>query len=335
MFVDHATILVKAGDGGNGCVSFRREKFIPKGGPDGGDGGKGGDVLLVAQSNLATLYDFKGKTRFEAGHGGHGKGKNKTGKDGEDITVRLPVGTIVTDAEHHHILKDLKKEGQMLLVVRGGKGGRGNKHFASPTNQTPRFATPGEKGKERRLELELELIADVGIIGLPNAGKSTLLSRLSNAHPKIASYPFTTLAPELGIMECPEGERLVLADIPGLIEGAHAGRGLGDSFLRHIERTRLLMHIVDCSGSPPFGDVAGAYETVRKELVLYSKKLAATPSIVVANKMDIPEATKNLKILEKRLGKKVSAVSGVTGKGLRKLKFEIIEAWRKLSEDED
>jgi len=330
MFVDHATIFVKGGDGGNGCVSFRREKFIPKGGPDGGDGGKGGDVFLVADRGLATLYDFKGKTRFEAGRGGHGKGKNKTGKDGEDITIRLPVGTIVRDAEHHHVLKDLKKDGQMLLVARGGKGGHGNKHFASPTNQTPRFATPGEKGEERPLELELELIADVGIIGLPNAGKSTLLSRLSNARPKIASYPFTTLAPELGIMECPEGERLVLADIPGLIEGAHDGRGLGDSFLKHIERTRLLVHIVDCSGSPPFGDVVGAYETVRRELSLYSRKLAASPSIVVGSKMDIPGAAKNLKVLEKHLGKKVSGVSGVTGRGLRKLKFEIIGACRKL-----
>jgi GTP-binding protein len=334
MFVDHATILVKGGDGGNGCVSFRREKFIPKGGPDGGDGGRGGSVVLVADKNLTTLYDFKGKARFDAERGQHGRGKNRTGRDGEDVLIRLPVGTIVRDAEHHHVLKDLKKDGEKLHVARGGKGGHGNKHFASATNQTPRTATPGEEGEERLLELELELIADVGIIGLPNAGKSTLLSRLSNAHPKIASYPFTTLAPELGIMECPDGERLVLADIPGLIEGAHEGRGLGDAFLKHIERTRLLMHVVDCSGSPPFADVVEACKTVRKELALYSAKLAATPSIVVANKMDIPGATKNLRTLERHLRKKLTGVSGVTGKGLKKLKFEIIAAWRRLRENE-
>jgi GTP-binding protein len=334
MFVDHATILIKGGDGGNGCVSFRREKFIPKGGPDGGDGGKGGNVILVADGSLATLYDFKGKARFEAGRGRHGRGKNQTGKDGEDVTIRLPVGTIVRDGERHHLLKDLQQEGERLVVAKGGKGGRGNKHFASPTNQAPRYATPGEEGRERVLELELELIADVGIVGLPNAGKSTLLSRLSNAHPKIASYPFTTLAPMLGIMECPDGERLVLADIPGLIEGAHEGRGLGDAFLRHIERTRLLLHVVDCSGVPPFDNAVQACETVRKELALYSKRLAALPSIVVANKMDVPAASKHRTLLEKHLKKKLPAVSGVTGKGLKKLAFEIISVWREVQGDE-
>ena len=330
MFVDKAVIMVRAGDGGSGCVSFRREKYVPRGGPSGGDGGKGGNVYLQADESFTTLYDFKTKPLFEAPSGENGKGKDRAGKSGEDIIIRVPAGTIVRDAEHQHILKDLKENGQKLLAAAGGKGGYGNKHFASPTNQTPKFATPGEKGQERKLDLELELIADVGIIGLPNAGKSTLLSRLSNAHPKIASYPFTTLVPQLGIMDLGEGKNIVLAEIPGLIEGAHEGRGLGDDFLRHIERTKMLLHIIDCSGHAPYEDAVGAYRAVRKELELYSRKLAQRPSLVVANKLDIPAASRNQKSLEKHLKRKIPGISGVTGKGLKKLRFELLTACAKV-----
>jgi len=332
MFVDKAVIIVRGGDGGSGCVSFRREKYVPRGGPNGGDGGRGGSVYLLADESLTTLYDFKTRPRFEAPHGENGKGKDRTGKDGEDLIIRVPAGTIVRDAERHHILKDLKENGQKVLVAAGGKGGYGNKHFASPTNQTPKFATPGEKGGQRKLDLELELIADVGIIGLPNAGKSTLLSRLSNAHPKIASYPFTTLVPQLGIMDFGEGKNIVLAEIPGLIEGAHEGRGLGDDFLRHIERTKLLLHIIDCSGHAPYEDAVGAYTAVRRELELYSRKLAQRPSVVVANKLDIPGASRNQRLLEKYLKRKIPAISGVTGRGLKKLRFELLRACAEAEE---
>ncbi len=244
MFIDLAKIYVKAGDGGNGAVAFLREKYRPFGGPAGGDGGKGGDVVLVATSRKHTLLDFEYRTKFRAQNGQHGKGKNQAGKDGEDLIIEVPVGTVVKDALTGEVLCDLVEEGQSCVVAKGGRGGRGNARFASPTNQAPKYAEKGQKGEERWLILELKLIADVGLIGLPNAGKSTLISKLTKARPKIADYPFTTLSPVLGVLELDEEHRLVLADIPGLIEGASKGRGLGLEFLRHIERTKLLLHLL-------------------------------------------------------------------------------------------
>jgi len=247
MFVDRVKIHVKAGDGGNGAVAFLREKYRPFGGPAGGDGGKGGDVILVATIRKHTLYDFKFQAHFKAQRGEHGKGKNQHGKDGEDLIIYVPVGTVVIDAESGKVLCDLVEDGQRCVVARGGRGGRGNARFATPTNQSPRYAEKGEKGEERWLILELKLIADVGLIGLPNAGKSTLISKLTKARPKIADYPFTTLSPVLGVMEVDDETQIVLADIPGLIEGASQGKGLDHEFLRHIERTKLLLHLIDIS----------------------------------------------------------------------------------------
>ena len=327
MFVDEVDILVAGGAGGNGCVSFRREKFIPRGGPDGGDGGNGGSVYLLADRHYNTLQHLAGHHHWKAERGGHGKGKNCHGKKGEDMYVHVPPGTIVHDAEHGVVLKDLDKADDTLCVARGGKGGRGNECFKSATLQAPRNAEPGEPGDHRALHLELKLIADVGLVGKPNAGKSTLLSRLSAARPKIAAYPFTTRYPCLGIVELPGHRRFVMADLPGLIEGAHHGTGLGDEFLRHVERTHLLIHMIDIC--PLEGDPAADYRTIRAELEQYSPVLAGKEEIIVANKMDLTDAEDHLKKLQKSLRRKgkIFAVSGVTGKGMPELAEEI---WRRL-----
>lgn len=288
-FIDEATITVRAGDGGNGCVSFRREKFVPKGGPDGGDGGKGGDIVLVATLRKRTLHHFRFKHQFKASGGGHGQGKQKTGKGGEDLQIEVPPGTLVIDPETGEILADLTQPGQQFTAARGGRGGAGNIRYKSSTNRAPRHAKPGEPGEDRALKLELKLLADVGIIGLPNAGKSTLISRISASRPKIADYPFTTITPNLGVVAAGGGEPFVVADIPGLIEGAHRGVGLGTRFLRHVERTRVLVHLIDASAIDPVHPT-DAYDTVMRELTLYSPDLAGKPHLVVLNKMDLPDA---------------------------------------------
>ncbi len=298
MFIDRAKIYVKAGDGGNGCVAFRREKFVPRGGPAGGDGGKGGDVIIEADENLDTLLDFHYKRHYYAERVEHGKGKNQKGKDGKDLIIKVPTGTLIFDAETGELIADLVSHGQRVVVARGGKGGRGNTHFATSTRQAPYFAEKGEKGEERWLYLELKLLADVGLVGLPNAGKSTLLSKISNANPEIAPYPFTTKTPNLGVVER-EDITFTVADIPGLIEGAHENKGMGDEFLRHIERTLVLVFVIDAADlvTPP----QKAYEILKKELYLYSPKLLEKPRIIAINKIDLPEAQERLPEIEKWL----------------------------------
>ncbi len=325
MFVDEADIVATAGAGGNGCVAFRRERFIPRGGPSGGDGGDGGSVFLQADESYNTLQHLAGHHHWKAGRGQHGMGKDRHGKNGKDVTVRLPPGTIIHDADFGLVLKDLVAPGDRVCVAEGGKGGRGNTHFKSSTNQAPRQAEPGLPGQQRQLHLELKLIADAGLVGKPNAGKSTLISRLSQARPKIAAYPFTTLTPCLGIVELRGFRRFVMADIPGLIEGAHDGTGLGDEFLRHIERTRLLVHMIDIC--PLDGDPAQDYRGIRKELELYSPALAAKPRIVVANKMDLTGSEENLAHLREALDADVIAISAATGQGLEDLTERI---WQRL-----
>lgn len=319
LFVDEVTIQVRGGKGGNGCMSFRRERFVPKGGPDGGDGGHGGSVFLVSKSGVDTLLDLAGRHHYHARNGRPGSGANCTGRSGEDLLVTVPIGTLVYDADTGRLLKDLVGDGQGVCVAAGGRGGRGNARFATPTHQTPREAKPGAKGQERTLRLELKLIADVGFVGLPNAGKSTLLSRLTRARPKIADYPFTTRQPHLGITELPGYRRLVLADLPGLIEGAHEGVGLGDTFLRHIERTRVILHLLDLC--PPEGapSPAEAYRIIRRELEKYSPKLAVRQETVVGNKLDLSPAPAALEELRRALTLPVQGISGVSGLGLREL----------------
>lgn len=312
MFVDEARIHVKAGDGGGGAVSFRREKFVPKGGPDGGDGGDGGSIIFVADPNKNTLLDFSGKHHWTAGRGQDGMGKRMAGRDAEDLVIPVPPGTLIYDDEHQILLADLDGVGKQVIVGKGGKGGRGNWHFKSSTNQTPRYAEPGTEGQERMLRLELKLIADVGLVGMPNAGKSTLLSVISAARPKIAAYPFTTLEPQLGIAELPGHRRLVFADIPGLIEGAHTGLGLGDAFLRHIERTKVIVHMLDlypADGSNP----AENYRKIRRELEAFSPLLAGKHEIVAANKTDLAIDSAALEHLREELPERaIHAISGAT-----------------------
>lgn len=296
-FVDSVKIYVKAGDGGRGCVSFRREKYVPRGGPDGGDGGKGGDVIIKASLKLRTLVDHKYQKTYKAQRGEHGKGSNMKGKDAEALIIKVPVGTVVKDAETGETLSDLDKEGVEIIVARGGRGGLGNAHFATPTNQAPKYAQPGEKGEERWIFLELKLLADVGLIGLPNAGKSTLISVISSARPKIADYPFTTLEPVLGVVKYGDYQSFVVADIPGLIEGAHKGAGVGHQFLRHVERTHILLHIVDVSDfleSDPQED----FEKIKKELELYSPLILKKTFAVVGTKIDLAYEGKRLNTLK-------------------------------------
>ncbi len=329
-FVDKAKIHVKAGDGGNGCVAWRREKFVPLGGPAGGNGGKGGDVILKADSRMQTLMDFKYKIHFKAERGQHGSGSNKHGKAGEDLIIKVPVGTVVKDAETGEVIADLTKEGQEVVVAKGGKGGKGNAAFKTSTNQAPDYAEEGEKGEEKWIELELKLLADVGIIGFPNAGKSTLISVLSNARPKIADYPFTTLSPVLGVVKLDIGKSLVLADIPGLIEGASQGAGLGHEFLRHIERTKFLLHVIDISDFRE-REPLEAFEIINKEMEQYSPELTKKPQIVVGNKIDILSDKEEINRLKKAFeekGYRFIPVSLATKEGIDELKKALQEFYQ-------
>ncbi|MGH7827772.1 MAG: GTPase ObgE [Candidatus Binatia bacterium] len=320
-FIDEVKIRVIAGDGGRGCVSFRREKFVPRGGPNGGNGGAGGNVLAVADPQLTTLLDLRYQKQYKAGRGQHGMGKDQHGKRGEERIIRVPVGTIVRDAGTGELLADLKTPGEQVIVAVGGRGGKGNAHFVSSTHRGPRFAQPGEPGEDRELAIELRLLADVGIIGLPNSGKSTLISAISAVRPKIADYPFTTLVPNLGVVGYGDGQSFVVADIPGLIEGAHQGLGLGHKFLRHVTRTKVLIHLLDASNinqDDPLAD----WRTVNRELELFDPELVEKPQIVVANKIDIPEARSNGELLGQKLPKQYQpahAISAATGEGVRVL----------------
>lgn len=317
MFIDQARIYIKSGDGGDGVVRFRREKYIPAGGPSGGDGGRGGSIYFYVDEGLSTLIDFRYRRKFVATSGQAGQSKNMSGKDGEDLIIKVPAGTLVKDGETGEVLLDLTVSGSTVLALPGGRGGRGNTHFTTSTRQAPSFAERGEPGKELWLQLELKLLADVGLVGYPNAGKSTLLSVVSAARPKIANYPFTTLVPNLGVVSLDVGHAFVIADIPGLIEGAHQGVGLGMDFLRHIERTRLILHLVDTAGvdgRDPLHD----YAKINAELRLYSPELADLPQIVVANKVDLPEAEGNIQRLGKKAeedGREFFVISAVTNQG--------------------
>lgn len=325
-FIDEAKIYVKAGDGGHGCVSFRREKYVPHGGPDGGNGGKGGDVIFRADINHRTLLDLKYRQHHVAKNGGHGQGNNKTGKSALDVEIHVPIGTLIYDADTGEMIVDLVADGQSCTIVKGGIGGKGNAFFTSSTHQTPRFAQDGIKGEERWIRLELKLLADVGIIGLPNVGKSTFISKVSAAKPKIADYPFTTLVPNLGVVKYGDLESFVIADIPGLIEGAHEGMGMGTRFLRHIERTNVLLHILDISLED--SDAWRDYQTVNRELFRFNKDLAEKIQIVAINKIDLPMTQQALKkaidIFQKN-GLKVFAFSAVTGEGVSDIIWEIVK----------
>lgn len=327
MFVDEAIIQIKAGNGGHGCVSFRREKYIPKGGPDGGDGGDGGSVIFLVDPNKNTLMDFTGRHHWHAQNGVGGMGKKMAGANGEDLVIKVPLGTMVFDQEFNILLADLDKPGKEVVLARGGRGGRGNWHFRTPENQAPRYAEPGIEGQLRNLKLELKLIADVGLVGMPNAGKSTLLSAVSAARPKVADYPFTTLEPQLGIVELTDGRRMVLADIPGLIEGARDGAGLGHAFLRHIERTTILVHLLDLyptNNSNP----ADNYRVIRDELEAFSPKLAEKKELIVANKLDLATDTDALNDLRKALpNKTILSISGATHQGVAPLMETL---WKEL-----
>jgi len=360
MLIDTAKIKVKAGDGGDGCVSFRREKYIPKGGPDGGDGGKGGDVILVADHNLATLMDFRTQPEYKAQKGAPGSKRQSTGANGADLIIKVPVGTLVYELRDSSeiLVADLATHAQSVLICRGGIGGKGNYAFKSSTNQTPREFTPGGQGEEKELKLEIKLIADVGLIGLPNSGKSTLINRLTSANAKVANYPFTTLSPNLGICKLENSEEIVIADIPGLIEGASEGKGLGDEFLRHVERTRLLVHIIDPFGIGDSGKLSfaseesgeecpfnnadfvvvtdpqklvqsswRAYTTIRKELANYSDELKEKKEMVVINKLDITEVSESFDKISKFFKEKgidVLGISAVTGEGVEELKRALL-----------
>ena len=329
MFVDEVDIAVIAGGGGNGCVAFRREKFVPRGGPNGGDGGDGGSVFLAAEESLNSLHHLVARHHWRAERGQHGMGKERHGRGGRDLYVPVPPGTIVHDADYGIVLKDLARAGDSVCVAAGGKGGRGNTHFKTAVNQAPRECEPGQPGQQRSLHLELKLIADAGLLGLPNAGKSTLLARLSQARPKIASYFFTTLTPWPGIVELSGFRRFLLADMPGLIEGAHAGSGLGHAFLRHVERTRVLVHMVDIC--PSDGEPAENYRAIRNELRQYSQALAERPELVVANKMDLTGSEASLRRFQDAVATEVIPISAVTGRGLNVLAERI---WQMLQEDQ-
>lgn len=329
MFIDEAKICVVGGKGGDGIIGFRREKFVPKGGPDGGDGGRGGSVILRADPHINTLLAFKHKVHFKAQSGQHGGKNNRRGADGEDLIIRVPVGTVVKFLQTEEILADLDAPGKEIVVARGGEGGRGNAHFKSSTRQAPRIREKGAPGEERWLKLELKLLADVGIIGFPNAGKSSLIAKISAARPKIAPYPFTTLVPTLGVVQVEEFKEFVVVDIPGLIEGAHEGKGLGDRFLKHVERTRLLIHLIDLgpTGRDPLSD----YEIINRELRSFSPALAEKPQIVVGNKIDLLGDEERRAIRERFVthGIELHLISAVTGEGTREL---IYECYRRLEE---
>jgi GTP-binding protein len=326
-FIDYAVIHVKAGDGGRGCVSFRREKYVPRGGPDGGDGGRGGNVVFVAEQELNTLLDFRYKKDYKARGGGNGMGKKMHGRDGGDLVVPVPRGTLIRDADSAEVISDLDRGGKSVVVVKGGRGGLGNWHFRTATRQVPRFAQPGEEGEERSLILELKLLADVGLIGLPNAGKSTLISVISSARPKIADYPFTTLVPNLGVVKLEKFRSFVVADIPGLIEGAHKGTGLGFQFLRHVERTSMLLHLVDISEGHA-GEPVEDLRKINRELDLYSGLLAQKPQAVVGTKLDSAGDRSRLNALAEyceREGIDFFPISAMTGRGIKKLVAYVAE----------
>lgn len=321
-FLDQAKVYVRSGSGGPGAVSFRREKFVEFGGPDGGDGGKGGDVWVEAVDGLNTLIDFRYQQHFRAGAGESGAGRNRTGADGADVVLRVPVGTVVLDEEKNHVLADLTGVGQRVRLLKGGNGGFGNQRFKSSTNQAPRRANPGQPGEEMGIWLRLKLIADAGLVGLPNAGKSTFLSAVSAAKPKVADYPFTTLHPHLGIAET-DGRRLVIADIPGLIEGASEGAGIGDRFLGHVERCAVLLHLVDGTAEDPATD----FEIVDRELELYGEGLAEKPRIVALSKADaVPDAEARAAALARAIGRPVRALSAASGAGMREILRALAEA---------
>jgi GTP-binding protein len=332
LFLDYAKIYIKSGDGGNGCVSFRREKFVPKGGPNGGDGGKGGDIVFKATSQISTLIDLRYKTHYKAQRGQHGQGGDKTGKSGRDEVILVPVGSIVKDFETGEMMGELLKDGEEIAVLKGGRGGKGNTHFKTSTNQAPRTALPGEKGEERTVIIELKLIADVGLVGFPNAGKSTLISKISSARPKIADYPFTTLVPNLGIVQYREYDSFVVADIPGIIEGASSGKGLGYQFLRHIERTRLLLFLVDAAKLEDEENLLADYDVLLNELENYEANLLDKPRIICFTKIDAITEDLKERLQGLKTGIDTIMISSITGENLDKLKDMV---WKKLEEEKE
>ena len=336
MFTDYTKIIIKSGDGGNGAATFRREKYVAAGGPDGGDGGKGGDIYFTVDKDKNTLIDFRYNKRYKAGNGQNGSGNHCNGRYGEDLYVKVPIGTVVKDAETGKVIADLSKPNQTELILKGGRGGRGNSHFATPTRQAPRFSEDGDKGEEKEVILELKLLADVGLLGYPNVGKSTFLSKVTEARPKIANYHFTTLEPNLGVVKTKSGDGFVIADIPGIIEGASEGVGLGLQFLRHVERTRLLLHFIDVSGEEG-RDPVEDYKTINKELKKYSEKLSKRKQIIVATKIDVMQDETNLKKLEELAKKEkleIYKISSVTGEGIEKLIDHVTEVLKTLSKED-
>ena len=334
MFIDQIELLCKGGDGGNGCLSFRREAHVPRGGPDGGDGGDGGRVIVQATKDLTNLAHLLGHKHWNAERGTHGQGKLKTGKRGKDAIIRVPIGTLIYDGKHGNLLRDLDVDEESVVVAKGGNGGRGNKHFATSVNRAPREFEEGEHGEQRAIRLDLKLIADVGLVGKPNAGKSTLLSRMTRATPEIASYPFTTKYPNLGMVRVGYGQQFVIADIPGLIEGAHDGVGLGHEFLRHVERTRVFVHLVEptpMDGSDPIEN----YRNIRDELRLYDASLADRPEVPVVTKCELPEAAEVAERLSAEIGKPVLSISAVTGKGLPVLTQSLVKLIDPVDDEED
>lgn len=336
MFTDYIKIIIKSGDGGNGAISFRREKYVAAGGPDGGDGGKGGDIYFQVDKDKNTLIDFRYNKKYKASNGVNGSGNNCNGKYGEDLYIKVPIGTIIKDAETGKVIADLSKPNQVELVLKGGRGGRGNSHFATPTRQVPRFAEDGERGEEKEIILELKLLADVGLLGFPNVGKSTFLSVVTDARPKIANYHFTTLEPNLGVVKTKNGDGFVIADIPGIIEGASEGVGLGTQFLRHVERTRLLLHFLDVSGQEGRNPVEDFY-VINKELKKYSEKLAQRKQIIVANKIDVMQDDTLLKQVEevaKKEGLELYKISAVTKQGVEELIDHVSELLKTLPKED-
>ncbi len=336
MFTDYAKIIIKSGNGGDGAITFRREKYVAAGGPDGGDGGKGGDIYFRVDPNANTLIDFRYTKKFKAQNGENGSGGNKYGKSGEDLYIDVPIGTIIRDAESGKIVADLSKDGQVELVLKGGRGGKGNSHFATATRQVPRFAQAGEDGEEKEVILELKLLADVGLLGFPNVGKSTFLSVVTDAKPKIANYHFTTIEPNLGVVKTEKGDSFVIADIPGIIEGASEGIGLGIQFLRHVERTRLLLHVIDVSGVEGRNPVQD-FHTINEELKKYSEKLSQRKQIIVANKIDIMQddtGYKELEKLAKEQNIEIFKISGATGQGIKELLNRVSEVLKTLPKEE-
>lgn len=336
-FVDEALITVESGNGGRGCVSFRREKYVPKGGPDGGDGGAGGDVVFKATNQRRTLYHFRFQQTYSARNGEGGRGSQCNGKNGDELLLEVPVGTMVYDSETGELIHDFTEHDEFFVIARGGRGGKGNKFFTTSTHQTPRFAQPGEPGETKILKLELKLIADIGIVGFPNAGKSTLISAISSARPKIADYPFTTLTPNIGIVSWDWGEPYAVADIPGLVEGAHTGVGLGIKFLRHVERTRFLVHLIDAYEIDPYAPLE-RYNAINRELELYSAELAKKEQVIVLNKMDISGAELAAELFMEAVGKPVICISAATGFGIRELRNflgKLVVGERREDSDED